>query len=70
MIKPSIIPDAEELPLHKWKMIQFAELDLFDDPDEMLKNIGMAPPDIRLFRKWQKGMLNKEPCPQEMDWKG
>jgi len=60
-------PNQAVLTFDIWKLIQFAELDLFDDSDETLKTIGMAPQDVRQFREWQKQMLNKEPCPQEMD---
>jgi len=70
MSKPSIIPISELPPLEKWKVIQFAELELFEDSDEGLEKIGLSPLDVRQFREWQKEMLNKEPCPQEMDWKG
>jgi hypothetical protein len=48
----SVVP-----PLDKWKLIQFAELDLFEDSDEVLKRIGMAPLDIRLFREWQENIM-------------
>lgn len=42
------------LTLDKWKLIQFAELDIFNDSDVELRSIGMTPLDIRLFREWQK----------------
>lgn len=51
MGKPSMIPAPQ---LDKWKIIQFAELDIFCDKDEELTSIGMTPSDIKQFREWQK----------------
>lgn len=48
-------PNQITVSFNKWKLIQFAELDLFEDTNEELKMIGMNPLDIRLFRDWQKG---------------
>ena len=60
MGKPSTILKADKPTLDKWKLIQFAELDLFQDSDEELKTIGMTSLDIRLFREWQKQTIGSK----------
>jgi len=52
--------EARIVPIDKWKTIQFAKLDVFEDSDEELKKIGMTPLDIRQFRDWQKSTTFRE----------